>query len=496
MGNAKNNKKSEPKDKRKQSLKLYSIGTIVILVVIVLVSNILFEKVLGKYMSFDFSLSNQNSISQESIDFIKGLPDDTKIRIVGLMDKPTSLNNNPMRYIVPLLDDYANKSGGKITVEYVNPETYPSILRELDRENVYDLKNDQFAVYYQGKVIAVEPYDCFTYDSTYAQQGYMFPTANAVEYAFTNAIANLTSGFSAKAYFVTGLQCDESTQLKHIMSSLGFETEDLAVSDSFAIPDDCDLLIINNPQTDISEKVKTVMSDYLNNGGDFIVAVNFYNNVGESYPKLNAVLNMMNLNIDNYVIRENDATYALDQTGFAALVTRTDNYTLFSSSSQFRSSYSRPVRAYDNPYSYIKTDAVLTTSSTATAVQIDENNNVHEFENAKTYNVAMYATYEGMSDPPCCYVFGTSDFTSDSYISSYGYNDANVQFIRNCIRDITGLNDYNNVQIQSKPLDDYSIDSTKVTSSNASVMTIVFMVVVPLALVVVAAIVYNKRKNL
>ena len=108
----------------------------------------------------------------------------------------------------------------------------------------------------------------------------------------------------------------------------------------------------------------------------------------------------------------------------------------------------------------------------------------------------MYATYEGMSDPPCCYVFGTSDFTSDSYISSYGYNDANVQFIRNCIRDITGLNDYNNVQIQSKPLDDYSIDSTKVTSSNASVMTIVFMVVVPLALVVVAAVVYNKRKNL
>ncbi|MBP5262151.1 MAG: GldG family protein [Clostridiales bacterium] len=447
-------------------------------------------------MSFDFSLAGQNSVSQTTIDFLESLPADSNIRIVGLMDRPENLNNSPYRYIIPLLDDYVKHGNGKVTVDYVNPETYPSILKELDRENIYDLKSDQFAVSYNGKIIVVEPYDCFTYDQNYISSGYMIPTANAVEYAFTNAIANVTSGFSAKAYFITGIQTDESAQLKHILSSLGFEAADLPVSDSFEIPEDCDILFINNPQTDIPEKVMNALSNYIDNGGDFIVAVNFYNNVAESYPRLNNVLNKMNLNIDPYVIRENDPSYALDNTGFASLVTRADSYTQFTSSAQLRSSYARPVRAYDNPYSYIKTDVVLTTSEKATAVQIDANNQISQYENESTYNVAMYATYEGMTDAPCCYVFGTSDFTSDSYISSYGYNDANVQFIRNCIKDVSGMDQYNSLVIATKPLDDYSIDTTKVTSTNVSVMTIVFMVVIPLALVIAATIVYNKRKNL
>ncbi len=487
---------AEPKDKRQVSLKMYSIGTVLILLVIVIVANILVENLLGQYMSFDFSVAGQNSISETTVDFLDSLPDDVNVRIVGLMDKPENYNNSPMRYIVPLLDDYVKHGKGKISVEYVNPQTYPSILRELDANNVYDLKNDQYAICYQGKILVVEPYDCFTYDQTYAAQGYMVPTANAVEYTFTNAIANLTSGFSAKAYFVTGLQTDDSVQLKHILSSLGIDSEDIPVSDSFEIPDDCDVLFLNNPQTDISDRVMSVMKNYIEKGGDFIVAVNFYNNVTETYPHLNSVLNEMNLNIDSFVIRENDPSYALDQTGFASLVTSASNYTQFANTSQFRASYARPVRAYDNPRSYIKTDAVLTTSDKATAVQIDANNNIRQFENASVYNICMYATYEGMIDAPCCYVFGSSDFTSDSYISSYGYNDANVQFIRSCIKDVSGLNEYNSLIISTKPLDDYSIDTTKVTSSNVSVMTIVFMVVIPLALVIAATIIYSKRKNL
>ena len=93
--NKKKDKKNEPKDSRQSSLKLYSIGTVVILLVIVLVANILIENVLGKHMSFDFSLAGQNSVSQTTIDFLESLPADSNIRIVGLMDRPENLNNSP-----------------------------------------------------------------------------------------------------------------------------------------------------------------------------------------------------------------------------------------------------------------------------------------------------------------------------------------------------------------------------------------------------------------
>ncbi|SCW27815.1 ABC-type uncharacterized transport system [Ruminococcaceae bacterium YRB3002] len=496
MSKDKKNTKSAVTDNRQKTLKLYSVGTIVILLVIVVAANILFDSILGKYLTFDFSLSNQNSISNETQDYLDSLSADTNIRVVGLMDRPTELNNTPLRYIVPLLDDYATKSGGKVTVEYVNPETYPSIRQELDREGQYDLTADTFAVCYQGKIVSISPYDCFTYDTESSSYGYYVPTANAVEYTFTNAMANLTSGFSAKAYFVTGVESDSSEQLKHILSSLGIDSADLPVSSSFTIPEDCNLIFINNPQTDIPQNVASALNNYISTGGDFIVAVNFYNNVSEQYPNLNSVLNEMNLNIDTYVVKENHPEYVLDNIGFEALVDIASNYTDFSSSSQLRSGYARPVRKYDNPYSYIKTDVVLTTSAYATAVKINEDGGQSQYENEDTYNVAMYATYEGMKDAPCCYVFGTSYFTSDEYISSYGYNDANVQFLRNCIRDITGMNNFNNLQVDSKPLDDYSFDSTKATASNASVMTVIFMIIIPLALVIAAAVVYAKRKNL
>ena len=88
-------------------------------------------------------------------------------------------------------------------------------------------------------------------------------------------------------------------------------------------------------------------------------AVNFYSNSADKFTNLNTVLNMMNLNMDPYVICEKDSTYYLDDTGFNSLVDISADFQSlsddFSSFSQFKSSYARPIRDYDTPYSYIKT---------------------------------------------------------------------------------------------------------------------------------------------
>jgi hypothetical protein len=130
-------------DKRAKSLKFYSIGAVLILIAIALLINIFFDSLLGDALTFDFSVSGQNSITKVTQDYLNTLPKDYKIRIVGLMDKPESLTDTPYEYIVPLLDDYAAKSDGRITVEYINPETYPSIINELDPSGAYDLSGRQ-----------------------------------------------------------------------------------------------------------------------------------------------------------------------------------------------------------------------------------------------------------------------------------------------------------------------------------------------------------------
>jgi hypothetical protein len=160
---------------------------VIILVAILLLANILFDGLLGKALSFDFSMSGNNSLSQESIDYINSLPQDSNIRIIGLLDKPENLANSPYQYIVPLLDDYQAKSNGRITVEYINPEVYPSIINQLDPKGVYDLISGNYVVAYNNNVKVISPYDCFAYDNSQSTSYAMVPTANNVEYTFTNA---------------------------------------------------------------------------------------------------------------------------------------------------------------------------------------------------------------------------------------------------------------------------------------------------------------------
>ena len=164
--NKKNDKKDQTKvktDVRAGKLKLFSISSFIILLVIVLAVNIIFglkinNTSIDDYLTFDMTATGQNSVSEVTVNYLNSLPSDSHIRIVGLFDKPTNLRDTPYEYVVPLLDDYVSVSGGRISVEYINPTKYPSIIAELDPNGVYDLANTSgYVVYNNGKLIIIDP---------------------------------------------------------------------------------------------------------------------------------------------------------------------------------------------------------------------------------------------------------------------------------------------------------------------------------------------------
>ena len=274
----KDKKESVQSDDRAEKLKIYSIGSVVLLIAIVLLANILFNGIFGKALTFDLSDYSQNSISQESIDFINSLSPDTHIRIVGLFNRPDNVAGTPYQYIVPLLDDYERKSDGKISVEYVNISEQPSIISQLDPTNSYDLssRENTYVIQYNGKIKIITPLECYTYDEEiYSYYGSYYVTGNNTEFTFTNSMYNLTNDYSFKAYIITGLKESGNANITKILDSMAMEVEELSVSENFVIPDDCDLLILNCPNKDISEKMYIAMTDYLNNGGKLFVAVDY-----------------------------------------------------------------------------------------------------------------------------------------------------------------------------------------------------------------------------
>ena len=493
-------KDNSQNDTRSDKLKLYSIGSVVLLALIILLVNFLFDKIFGKALTFDFSDTAQNSISQESIDYLNSLPEGTTIRVIGLFNRPDNVSNTKYQYIVPLLDDYVKESDGKVKVEYIDPNEHPSIIQELDPTNSFDLasNSENFVVSYNGKIRIIAPIDCYSYDqSYYFQTGNYMITGNNAEYTFTNTMYSLTQGFSGKAYIVTGLKEEGNTYIKLVLDGMSIETAELQSSDAFAIPDDCDLLILNGPNTDITEKMYVAMTDYISRGGKMLIAVDYsQSNVTEKYDRLNQLLNQMNVNADPLFIYENDPGYQRNGYASDSNVTVANAFASYSADYALHCSNGRSISQLNSDNSAITVIPALMTSNTAYALTLDQTGNPVDdgVYNSGTHYVAMYSGNE--SSGAEMFVFGTLNFTSDAYISAYGTNDSNVEFTRSCVRDLLNSTGNPTLGIATKTVDNFNIDTAKATTTSSTLVLIIFMMVIPILMIGVAVVVYTKRKNL
>lgn len=499
---SKNSKKDNVQsDVRSDKLKLYSIGSVLILIAIILLANILFDGIFGKVLSFDFSEHEQNTLSQDSLDYIHSLPQDTRIRIVGLFDRPDNVSGTRYQYIIPLLDDYARKSDGRITVEYVNPVEKPSIINELDPDNVSKLSEatNSFVISYNGKAKVINPYDCYSYDDDYYYStGDYLAVSNNTEYTFTNCMFLLTNGYSCKAYTVTGLQEEGNEYLTMILNSMAIECIELPSSENFVVPDDCDLLILNGPNTDISEKMYVAMTDYINRGGKMFIAVDYsVNSVGEKFEKLNLLTNQMNISIDPALIFENDPVYQRGGYSVDSSVIPTENFKDYTSAPVLHATYTRSISAIEHTGSDISTYPVLLTSNDAELMQYDSDGYGidSDVDTTGQYNAAMYSVKSG-DDSAKMFVFGTLNFTSDEFIQGYGLGNSNVEFFRACVEELISSKPVTTLQVITKPIQNYSINSSDATTAMSTAMLIVFMIILPLLMVALAVIVFTKRKNL
>lgn len=493
-------KKKQHRNERAHQLKVYAIGSVLILAAIVLLTNILLDKVLGNALTFDFSVQHSNVISDTSVQFLNSLPQDTKIRIVGLFERPASFYETTYQYIVPVLDDYVKKSGGRVSVEYVDMQKNPGIIQQLDPTGSYKLStlSGWYVVSYNGKIDVIDPISCYTIDSDYLNEtGKTVATGINTEYTFTNSMMSLVKGYTNKAYFVTGLKENNSTQLKKMLNGLGIEAADLDVTSSFKVPSDCNLLILNGPNTDITETMFVEIKAYVENGGKVIAAVDYSeDNVSEAYPNLNRLLNEMNINVEHCMVSENDPAYQLNSLINDSQADVAERFTEFASEKKMHITLARPLTLTAAQNSNYTTEAVLLTSKSATKSVADGNNKAKQVSTEPgIINVAMHSAYN-IDNPGEIYVFGTVNFTSDVYFEQFTVNDRNADFIKSCVRNMLPTSAKYNIDIPVKKLDGNRLNDNKATTTVSTTIMIVFMIVLPVILSSMAVIVYNRRKNL
>lgn len=489
QGDKSKEKKKKSVDKRAKSLRFFSIGSVIFIIAILLVVNLLFDSIFSGKLSWDLSSMQVNSISDVSKGIVSKMNKD--VEIVGLFELTKDAEKNYADF-VPVLNDYAAKSNGHITVRYVDPVKYPSIITELDPNNTISPAAGSFVVKCGDKIKLINPSDCFTYDEqTYYQTGSYVATSNNVEYNFTGAISTVTSDVITKAYFTTNHKESTHVQLNTLLSNNGMEVADVSTVENTAIPDDCSLLIIDDPLEDISTPDISLLNNYLANGGKLIV-ISGYESANLTFPNLNEVLHTMNLNISNSRISENDMTYRIQATsgymGYADVPAGTFAPAAYSKALLLADM--RAVSVFDNPKSYIATEPVITSSASAL---LEANGDSTQAGVAGVQNIAMYSANSGGKAKSEAVVIGTTYLTSDEYISQYSLNDQNVAFFSSIALKLTGT--ANTVQVEVKQIPNYTFASAP-TANTQGIWSIALIVILPMTFIVIGVVIYKKRKNM
>lgn len=481
-------KKRFIKDQRSRSMHKYSILSIVVLFVILIIMNVLVD-LLAENRFVDLTAQKMNSVSEETRKVLTDLP--AEVQIIGLFERPENLESSIYQLFVPLLDKYEELSEGKMSVSYYDPDVYPSIVFGLDPTGSTSFSKDTYVVKSGDRFVIIDPMDCLIFDSyEYSVNNRTVIVGNSVETVFTGSISYLVSGDLKRAYFTNGHSESGSSTIRDLLRYDGYECKDLYLEQQGGIPDDCEVIIINLPKSDFTENEAGLLSDFLSDGGKIIMVSDF-----SSYPtemtNLYALAEKMRISITSDIIRENSPEFMLvaDNNYYSKGIV-SDAYSSLFGIEFVTVGESRSIQLGDYSESDATVRPILASSSNAVAHYVESNPTENLVEGTKYF--ALHSAIDGRTGRGEMIVLGTGFISADEYISSLGTNDDGIRFFRYLIHSLTGKTVQTPIPAKFLP----SYDFTNMPSvSEQTIWTVMLIAIIPFVFISAGIIVYYRRKH-
>ncbi|MDY4597030.1 GldG family protein [Faecalimonas umbilicata] len=274
----------------------YSLGLTAVAVAVVIVINLVAGRLPESVRNIDISDNQIYDITDTSKKMLKKL--DKKVEIKVLAEKSSTDER-----IKTFLSKYAALSG-KISVEWIDPVLHPAALTE------YDTSSNTIVVSCPDteKTTTISFTDIIVYDqSSYYMTGQMQESQFDAEGQLTSAVNYVTSEETKKIYRTSGHgESTVSTSLSELFEKANLSMEELNLLMNSEIPEDCDLLFMYAPTTDITEDEKNTLSEYLKNGGKMML---ISGSEDQETPNLDAFMEEYGLQIADGYIADTDRAY-------------------------------------------------------------------------------------------------------------------------------------------------------------------------------------------
>ncbi len=518
--------KKEKKAKKLKNQALLRKGSFSIAITAaVLAGIILFNVLVGALsnrfvLEFDMSAQKENSMSEENIDYIKGLKTEIEITVCATPDdyvggymnyyaeKLYSVSEDATDYYkqtVTLLDKYSAYNN-KITLRYVDTQDseFTEISSKYSNESltygdiIVSCTEDE-----RYKIVGFEDIYELNEDTTYASYGYTTNTVagNNIETAVTSAIAYVTSDKIKNVALLTGhSKQDYTSAYQTLLKDNNYEITVISDSMIGSISKEYDAVIIPAPTTDFLGSELEALSEFLDNDGKLGKGLiffadasapyltNFYDFLGEWGIAVGEGI-LFETNSQNYM-PEDPMTMGSYPTSSDNDITKGMNFCI--------TGYNVPITAAFEAEGRITVTSLMSTPETVVAAPVGTATNwtgADEYPKQSYSSVVQSKTvnYDSDNNELKSYVFAFSsvEFIYSSYNEQSSVSNKNITLA--AAERAVGAED-TGISFVSKTITNESF-SDSVTESSLRVVRAIFMIIFPIACVVIGIYIFIRRKN-
>ena len=499
------NKKSKPqkeKGKFKKFMKSRKAkhGTVAmaitaLVIVMVIVLNIIIGLLVNRFPDLELDLTSNNSfaLQDDTIDYVSHLNNDVTVYILMEKDKFEGQGT----YFVQaqkMLNKMASKSDGKMKIKYVDLTSNPSFTSNYPNVDWQSSSANNIVLVESGKQYKVLTLtDCFEYDEqTYNYYGTYSFTGTKIEQAVVTAILNVTTDDKVVVDMIKGNNEQDYSSLKSLLENNAYQVNEVSLATS-DFDKDAKVAIMYAPSVDLDEKIVEKLSTWLSNDGKYGRSLIYVPtaDMGEM-PNLDDFLKEWGMSIDRGYVFETDETALVNSNSQYEFTVRYGDYykdNLKNRKIPVVVSESHAVNITDENTAH----ALLKTTNKAGVLPIDADKS-WDYKDAITGNGENVAAEGVMTNEDKkssrVVVFGSYVMFSDTIMQYNSFN--NSAYFMNVINTIADKEDVG-ITIESKSVDNTELGITDVATQNT--ILVVFVIVIPIAILVAGFVFWLRRRN-
>lgn len=453
----------------------YSLAITAIVLAILVALNIMVSALPSTYTNLDISSSKLYSITSNTKVVVNALQDDVTIYWIVQSGEEDSVIEN-------LLNKYDSLSD-HIEVVKKNPDVYPTFAEQYTDEEV---ANNSLIVECGDRNRFISYNDIYVSEANMSTYSYEYSFDG--EGAITSAIDYVVNAEQPQLYILEGHgEAELSESFSTQIEKENIETTTFSLLNEDSIPEEADAILIYAPSSDISEEEKTMLSEYVDNGGKLMILAG--PTESGTLENLYGLLSDYGVEAQEGIVVESDREHYAFQAPYVLLP-------------DIASDEITDPLLEENYYAILPIAQGMTVGTTdkGTVTQLLTTSDT-SFSKVDGYSLSTYEKENGDIDGPFAVGlsiegnsggqivwFSSSQFLEDMY-NSYS-SGANLDLAMNALSSLVGENDA--VSIRSKSL---NYNYLTISDSVSTVLKQLMIGVFPLVYLGIGGVVILKRRR-